>query len=91
MALLAERLPEGVDASEYRVAYDHELSMPIIRIAMVMDWTERIERTERTCSAARAAAWETLAPAGYIPDLIWRSEAEQAEARTECKWERVNG
>jgi hypothetical protein len=90
MAVLAQRLPVGVSACEYQLAFDSDISMPIIRVAMILDSIDWDDRAIQACAAGTDAAWDTLTPYGYVPDVICRTEAEQTDARSEEKWERVN-
>ena len=90
MAVLALRLPAGVSACEYQLAFDSDISMPILRVAMILDSIEWDERAMQACAAGTDAAWDMLTPYGYVPDVICRTQAEQDDARSEEKWERIN-
>ncbi len=91
MNVLIERLPQGVSACEYQLAFDDDTNMPVIRIAMILSSTNWDSEAVSACEAATKAAWEILPRYGYVPDVICRTASEHASARGNERWERAGG
>lgn len=88
MGLLAASLPKGVSACEYQLAFDADTSMPVLRVAMILESAVWDTDAVQACESATTAAWEILAPFGYIPDVICRTLTEHEKARGDERWER---
>jgi hypothetical protein len=91
MGLLATRLPAGVSACEYQLAFDSDTSMPVVRVAMILSFATWDDDAIRACERATTAAWEVLSSYGYVPDVICRTAIEHDSARGAERWERAGG